>query len=309
MIDILYAANPDQYDSYHALLSKELDQLGQPHAITDDQTAHAADYIIYAPSSTLQDFTPYFNCKAVLNTWAGVEQVTHNATLTQPLCRMVDPGMTQGMVEWVVGHVMRHHLNLDAYSNNPDKTWDPTPPPLATERQITILGLGALGGACAQALAALGFQVTGWSRSPKKISGVSCLSDKANLDLALKNTDILVLLVPDTPATQGMINADRLALLPKGAHILNPARGTLIDDDALLAALNTGHIAKATLDVFTTEPLPQDHAYWTHPAVTVTPHIGSATRERTAAQVLAENIHRGETGAPFLHVVDRAAGY
>ncbi|WP_323783183.1 NAD(P)-dependent oxidoreductase, partial [Leisingera sp.] len=180
---------------------------------------------------------------------------------------------------------------------------------LAKERRVTVLGLGALGVACAQALAALGFQVSGWSRSQKEVEAITCHAGPEGLKAALAQAEIVILLLPDTPATENTLNAETLAMLPKGARIINPGRGPLIDDSALLAALGSGQIAHATLDVFRVEPLPPEHPYWAHPNVTVTPHIASETRESTAAEVIAENIRRGEAGEPLLHLVDRRFGY
>jgi glyoxylate/hydroxypyruvate reductase A len=154
-------------------------------------------------------------------------------------------------------------------------------------------------------LRALNFPVTGWSRTEKP----GCLHGEEGLRKALSGAQIVVLLLPKTPETENLLNAERLALLPKGAVILNPGRGALIDDAALLAALDAGHIGHATLDVFRVEPLPADHPFWTHPRVTVTPHIAADTRAYSAARVIAENIRRGEAGEPFLHLVDRARGY
>jgi glyoxylate/hydroxypyruvate reductase A len=153
-------------------------------------------------------------------------------------------------------------------------------------------------------LRALNFPVTGWSRTPKPGS----LQGPDGLRQALASAQIVVLLLPKTPETENLLDADSLALLPPGAVILNPGRGALIDDLALLAALdrNLGH---ATLDVFREEPLPPDHPFWSHPKVTVTPHIAADTRASSAARVVAENIRRGEAGLPFLHLVDRARGY
>jgi glyoxylate/hydroxypyruvate reductase A len=204
-----------------------------------------------------------------------------------------------------VGHALRHHLGMDRHIVNPGHVWDPTCPPLARERPVTVLGMGALGSACAAALRALNFPVTGWSRTPKP----GCLHGPDGLRQALSTAQLLVLLLPKTPETENTLNAETLALLPRGAVILNPGRGALIDDEALLAALDSGHIGHATLDVFRVEPLPADHPYWTHPRVTVTPHIAADTRAFSAARVIAENIRRGEAGEPFLHLVDRARGY
>ncbi len=174
---------------------------------------------------------------------------------------------------------------------------------------MTILGVGALGTAVGQALARLNFQVTGWSKSPKQIDGLTCLSGAVGLAEALAGAEIVVLLLPYTPATENLMNTDRIAALGEGAVLINPGRGPLIDDDALLAALDAGRLAHATLDVFREEPLPKDHPFWAHPKVTVTPHIASATRPESAARVVAENIRRGEAGEPFLHLVDRHLGY
>ena len=174
---------------------------------------------------------------------------------------------------------------------------------------MTILGLGALGTAAAEALQRLNFPVTGWSRTPRTVPGVTCLHGPDGLDQGLAVADILVLLLPRTPDTENLLDAPHLAMLPQGAVILNPGRGALIDDDALLAALDAGHLGHATLDVFRVEPLPADHPYWAHPRVTVTPHIAADTRASSASRVLVENIRRGEAGQPFLHLVDRARGY
>ncbi|WP_417206491.1 2-hydroxyacid dehydrogenase [Antarctobacter sp.] len=310
MPNILFAARSESWDDYKAPLGAALDATGLPYALGTAFAPEEVDYIVYAPNADVQDFTPYTRLKAVMNLWAGVEGVVSNATLTAPLTRMVDEdGLTQGMVEWVTGHTLRHHLGMDAHIVNPDRTWDATPPPLSADRPVTLLGLGALGQACARALTALGFPVSGWSRSPKTLPGITTFAGEEGLRAALSDAQIVILLLPDTPATADVINAETLALMAPGAMLLNPGRGPLIDDDALLAALDSGQIGHATLDVFRTEPLPDDHAYWTHPKVTVTPHIASTTRPETAARVIADNIRRNETGAPLLHVVDRSAGY
>lgn len=301
---ILFAA-PPLWPEYRDALPAALAEAGIDATLVTEAPPEAVDYIVYAPVSPLQDFAPYRRAKAVLSLWAGVERIVGNPTLTQPLARMVDPGLTEGMVEWVVGHTLRHHLGMDRHIVNPGQVWDPTCPPLARERPVTILGMGALGSACAVALTALNFPVTGWSRSERP----GLLHGENGLRQALCYARILVTLLPKTRETENLLNAERLAWLPRGAVILNPGRGALIDDDALLAALDAGRIGHATLDVFRVEPLPQDHPFWTHPKVTVTPHIAADTRAVTASRVLAENIRRGEAGEPFLHLVDRARGY
>jgi glyoxylate/hydroxypyruvate reductase A len=308
-INILFAARPERWATYEAPLRAALDAAGIPAQLATEIPPAQVDYIVYAPNSALQDFTPYTRAKAVLNLWAGVENIAGNTTLKIPLARMVDPGLTKGMTEWVTGHVMRYHLGLDTDIGNTGTVWSPHTPPLAQERQVVILGLGALGTAVARTLCGLGFDVTGWSRSPKEVDGVQCLNGAEGLDRALSRAEITVLLLPDTQATENTLNARTLALMPKGAFIINPGRGPLIDDAALIDALDRGHIAHATLDVFRVEPLPTDDPFWAHPKVTVTPHIAAETRAATASQVIVENIRRGERGEPFLHLVDRSLGY
>ena len=304
---LIYFAAPALWPDYRDLLPDLLARAGiAAQVVTEAPDPAATDYIIYAPSAPLQDFTPFTNCKAVLSLWAGVERIVGNPTLTQPLCRMVDTGLTEGMVEWVVGHALRHHLGMDRHIVNPSHIWNPTCPPLARERPVAMLGMGALGTACARALSALNFPVMGWSRTAKDIPGIPTTTD---LRAALSTAQIVVTLLPKTPETENTLNAETLSWLPRGAMILNPGRGPLIDDAALLAALDAGQIGHATLDVFRTEPLPQDHRFWTHPGVTVTPHIAADTRATGAVRVLVENIRRGEAGEPFLHLVDRTLGY
>lgn len=308
MIRVQFAARPERWETYAAPLRTSFAEAGLKVDLRIDHAPETVDYVIYAPNSGLTDFTPYSSCKAVLSLWAGVEKIVSNQTLTMPLCRMVDPGLTAGMVEWVTGHVLRYHLDIDRSLAMQDR-WQPQVPPLAMERPVTVLGLGALGQACAKTLMQLGFPVTGWSRSPKAIDGITCRHGEDGLMQALSAAEIVVLLLPDTQATENTLNAKTLAQLPKGARIINPGRGPLIDDNALLAALDSGHIAHATLDVFRVEPLPTEHPYWAHPNVTVTPHIAAETRAITSAPVIAENIRRGEAAEPYLHLVDRALGY
>lgn len=310
-LSILFSAPSADWQDYGPHLTAALAEAGiAAHVSPEGFDPAEVDYIIYAPNGGLSDFTPYTRCKAVLSLWAGVERIVGNPTLTQPLCRMVDPGMTEGMVEYVTGHVLRHHLGMDGHILGQDGVWrNNVRPPIARERPVGILGLGELGRSAAAALRDLNFRVMGWSRSPKSVPGIACHSGEAGLEAILRAAQIVVLLLPLTDDTRDLIDAGRLAMLPAGAFIVNPGRGPLIDDAALLAALDAGHIGHATLDVFRTEPLPPEHPYWKHPRVTVTPHIAADTRAITATRVIAENIRRGEAGEPLLHRVDRARGY
>lgn len=312
MINILFAGRSDMWPAYKEVLGVALAEKGIAFELFNaTERPELVDYVVYAPNSGLTDFTPFTRLKAVLSLWAGVESFQGNPTLKVPLARMVDFGLTEGMAEWVLGHILRLHLGMDLHIHGQDGVWRNGAflPKLARDVTVGFLGLGELGKASAHLVAGAGFQVAGWSRRPKTLAGIDCYSGEDGLATMLGRSDYLVLLLPQTPQTENILNRERLALLPRSAAILNPGRGPLIDDDALIDALESGHISHAVLDVFRTEPLPKDHPFWAMPKVTVTPHIASETRPETAARSIAENIWRGETDQPFLHLVDRTAGY
>jgi glyoxylate/hydroxypyruvate reductase A len=310
MLDVYFAGGAERWAAYQGPLTEALTAAGVAARLRPEAPDPAAvEAIICGPGAGEMDFAPFVRTRAVLSLWAGVERLLANPTLTQPLARMVDPAMTEGMVEYVVGHVLRHHLAIDLDLARQDGRWQPRPQRIARERQVTVLGMGALGRAAATALSGLNFRVHGWSRTPRSVAGVICHAGEAGLAEALGAAEILVTLLPHTPDTEGLLDARRLTQLPMGAVIVNPGRGALIDDDALLAALEAGRVGHATLDVFRTEPLPPAHPFWAHPRVTVTPHIAAETRPVTAARVLAENLRRLAGGEALLHLVDRGRGY
>ena len=311
MIKILFSASQKDWKKYKTELTRAMDDTKLVYEITTDLNCLDANYIIYAPSGGLEDFSKFKSLKAILSLWAGVENITGNTTIKVPLCRMVDTGLTQGMVEWVTGHVLRHHLDLDKYIKVQDGVWrNNTYPPLASDRNLTILGLGELGLSCAKTLSDLNFKVHGWSRSQKNnIGNIKCYFGNDGLTEALSRAEILILLLPLTKETNGLIDERMLSKMPYGSIILNPGRGHLINDSALLRAIESGQVSHATLDVFEIEPLPKDHRYWVNEKVTVTPHIASVTRASSSCDVIAKNILRGERGDTFLYLVDRKKGY
>jgi glyoxylate/hydroxypyruvate reductase A len=310
MLNVLFSAQPERWAEYEGPLNAAFQKVGLSIDLSCDHTPSEVDYIVFAPNGPVTDFSAYTKAKAIMSIWAGVETVVDNPTLTQPLCRLVDHSLTNGMVEWVVGHTLRHHLGMDAHINGQNGVWTNfTYPPIAAHRPVTILGIGALGAACGQALHQLGFPVTGWSRSAKEIPNITCLHGDDGLQAALTDAQVVILLLPQTPETENIVNTQTLGLLAKGAFVINPGRGPLIDDDALLAALDAGQVGHATLDVFRIEPLPAQEPYWAHPQVTVTPHIASSTRPETASEVIADNIAGSEAGKPLRYLVDRSLGY
>ena len=289
-------------------LKPDLDLVMSP----DDCEPESVDIVLYEPSGTIKDMTRYAGVAAIQSLWAGVETLLENDSLPTepPLLRMVEDGLTLGMTEYVVGHVYRAHLGVVLQQQDQAKfTWGTSNPPLAKDRRVGLIGLGALGRDAAESLAALNFDVRGWSRTQKQIEGVRCLSGSEGFQELIATSDILVLLAPHTPETENLMNKATFAAMPRGAHLINAARGALVDEDALLDALDTGQIATAVLDVMREEPLPQTHRFWSHPNVLITPHIASVTRPETAAATIITQVERFETGQPFLHTVAREKGY
>lgn len=259
-----------------------------------------------------RDLQRYPNLKAIFNLGAGVDALLKDETLPAnvPLVRLVDDGLTGGMTEYVVYHVLRYHRRVPELEQAQRRSqWMPLLYPLARDRKVGILGLGVLGSDAAEKLVGLGFDVAGWSRTRKSIPGVISFYGQDQLADFLDRTEILVCLLPLTKETTGIVNATTLAQLPQGAAVINAGRGGHVVQDDLLVALDSGHIAYATLDVFTPEPLPNEHPFWTHPRVTVTPHNASLTQPETAVEVVFEGIRRMERGELPENIVDRSLGY
>ncbi|MEM8791164.1 MAG: glyoxylate/hydroxypyruvate reductase A [Pseudomonadota bacterium] len=311
---VLFSGNPEKRSLYAPELTRAADEEGLSatiHMDPSDVAPEAVDYLIFDGDGPVKDFAPYTKLKAILNLWAGVEAVMRcDPPENLPVVRMVEAGLSEGMRDYVVGHVLRHHLDIDRYIGaEPIAEWELTFPPLARDRTVGVLGLGVLGADCAAHLARHGFETLGWSRSAKRVEGVRCLSGAEGLDQIIAESEILALLLPHTPETRRVLNAERIAKMPDGACLVNAGRGALIDHDALLAALDAGKIRHATMDVFDVEPLPPDHPYWAYPRVTVTPHIASVTRPATASDSIMRQIARGEAGKSFENTVDRTLGY
>jgi glyoxylate/hydroxypyruvate reductase A len=258
------------------------------------------------------DLARYPNLKAVFWLGAGVDHLLKDKALPRdiPIVRLVDDGLTAGMTEYVLLHVLRYHRRLpELEAQQRENLWRKLSYPLAKDRRVGVMGLGVLGRDVARRLADLGFNVAGWSGSPKRLAGVTSFHGDDQLAPFLNRTDILVRLLPLTPATAGIINARTLAALPKGASVVNAARGGHVIDADLIAALDRGHVAHATLDVFTTEPLPVEHPFWRHPRITVTPHVASVTISETASRVVIEGLKALRAGRTPANVVDLAKGY
>ena len=277
-------------------------EIGDPAAI---------DYaLVWRPEPGFLASLP--NLKLILSLGAGVDHLLGDPRLPLhlPIVRLVDPHMTDAMSEYVTLQVLRlHRQDLDYRSQQQARVWRELDQQNAAERRVGILGLGELGQDAAKKLKALGFDVAGWSRSEKAVEGVRSYAGAAGLAPLLGRSEIIVCLLPLTAETEGILNKRTLALLPKGAALVNAARGAQLVEEDLLAALASGQISAAVLDVFREEPLPVDHPFWHHPRVVVTPHIAAFTNPATASPIILDNIRRFEEGRPLLNRVDPARGY
>ena len=250
--------------------------------------------------------------KVIFNLGAGVDALLAVPTLPAaiPVIRLEDCGMAEQMSDYIALAVLAAFREQRAYaSQQRDAAWTQRPPPARSEFGVGFLGFGVLAHAAAERLAPFGFPLAGWSRTAKSVPGVEHFAGDAELPAFLARTRALVCLLPATPATRDFLDRSRLALLPRGAHVVNVARGEIVVDDDLLASLDSGHIASATLDVFREEPLPPAHPFWHHPRVTVTPHVSALTLPAESAAQVAAKIRRLERGLDVTGVVDRAHGY
>jgi glyoxylate/hydroxypyruvate reductase A len=252
------------------------------------------------------------NLRFIFSLGAGVDHIFLDPDLPKgvPICRVIDTNLTQRMTEYVVLHVLRYHRRqpeFDALQKRHE--WGELYSPTAGERGVGIMGLGELGADAARKLVGLGFKVMGWSRTAKRIDGVESFHGEAGLAPFLAQSEILVCLLPLTPETENILDAELFAQLPEGACLINAARGGHLVDDDLLAALESGCLGYAALDVFRTEPLPPGHPFWGHPRITVSPHIASITDPRTVADLIVENVRRHRAGEPLLYVVHPEVGY
>ena len=254
----------------------------------------------------------YPNLKLIVSMGAGVDHLLRAPGPPPgiPVARLKDVLLTSAMAEWVLLNVLRFHRQDPEYrALQQRKEWLELSAPSTYERRIGILGIGELGSASARVLTALGFPVMGWSRSAKALHGVQTFHGADGLMAMAAKTDILICLLPLTPETRGVLNAKLLSALPRGAYVINGARGGHMVAQDMLAALDSGHIAGAALDVFEPEPLPPESPFWSHPKVFLTPHAASITIPSSVAPQVVENIHNMRAGRPLINLVDISLGY
>ena len=266
--------------------------------------------LVWRPPPGLLDTLP--NLRLIASLGAGVDHIFADPSLPPgvPVVRLVDPYMTVAMSEYVQLQVLRLHRQDPAYlAQQQARLWRQQPQPNAGQRRVGVLGLGVLGGDAALRLKVLGFDVAGWSRTEKRLRGIPSFHGAAGLDALLERAEILVCLLPLTPATEGILDRRLFARLPRGAAVVNCARGRHLVEADLLAALDSEQLSAALLDVFRDEPLPRDHPFWRHQRIRVTPHVAAATHPPTAAPHVAENLRRLRDGKPLLNRVDASEGY
>jgi glyoxylate/hydroxypyruvate reductase A len=282
------------------------DRLGNPADV-----AYAAAWLPPAGA-----FGTFKKLRAIFSLGAGVDGVLKDRALPQvPVVRVVDPDLMRRMTEYVTLHVLMHHRRQRLYDEQQRRSlWHEHEQPRAGEVDVGIMGLGVLGRDAAEVLVRLGFRVTGWSRSPRRLPGIETFDGADGLDAFLERTEILVCLLPHTPTTEGILNLKLMRKLKRdgalgGAYLINAGRGKLQVDVDILAALDEGALAGATLDVFPTEPLPAASPLWLHPKVTITPHNSAASVPEEVVAYIVRQIERFEAGHTLENVIDRASGY
>lgn len=272
--------------------------------------AALADYaVVWAPPQ--QFFDEQTQLKAVFNIGAGVDALLKLKLPPQAqIVRLDDAGMSVQMAEYVCHAAIRHFREFDAYeADTRQGKWSFRKPRARGDFPIGIMGLGVLGARVARSLAQFEFPVNGWSRSPRLLDGVKCFSGVDGFKDFLAASRVLVCLLPLTPDTRDIMNRDSLSRLQNGAYVINVARGAHLVEDDLLALLDSGHLAGATLDVFRTEPLPAGHPFWTHPKITVTPHTSARTLRSESIAQIVDKMAALQRGEPVAGVVDRTQGY
>lgn len=252
------------------------------------------------------------NLKLVISQRAGIDDLVADPDLAPhvTVCRAQDPAGDKMLDDYALLLTLFHHRNMpDFLAANDTAEWLDPGVLMAQDRQVGVMGLGVLGISVARRLRDAGFSVTGWARTPRSEPGMDCLYGPEQLEAFLARSEILMNMLAVTPQTIDILNSENLAKLPKGASIINLARGEHIVDDDLIAAIDSGHIDSATLDAFRVEPLPVDHPFWKHPRITVLPHTARRPPAQALTAGIIENIRRFRNGEPLLLAADRERGY
>ena len=297
---------PDEGEAFKAIMPQAQVRRWQPG------DAAPADYaLVWKPPAEM--LANRSDLKAIFNLGAGVDALMKMADripANVPIIRLEDAGMAEQMADYVSSAVLRYYRHLDDYQRQAmHQRWQPKWPASKQQFTVAVLGLGVLGRVIAKRLQQLQFPVLGWSRTKKNLDGVSCFSGDNELAACLAKARVVVCILPLTTQTTGILNRTTLSALPRSAYVINVGRGAHIVEEDLLALLQNGHLAGATLDVFQTEPLPSGHPLWQQHNVTITPHISAQTLLDDAYVQIAEKINRLDQGLPVSGVIDRNQGY
>ncbi|WP_245263374.1 2-hydroxyacid dehydrogenase [Azorhizobium doebereinerae] len=309
---LVFYSKADVAEAWLSALGRELPDLAM-HTAIDGPPPCPPEDVQYAVvwKAPHGFFRPFVNLKLVVNLGAGVDALVARDDLPDvPITRLSDPEMSKMMAGFVLMCVLRHARDIVPFERaQREGRWRYIHPTTPDKVRVGVLGLGELGATAAHEIARFGYPVHGWSRSPKSLPGIDCRHGLETLPQFLSESDILVVMLPLTGETRHLLNAERLALLPKGAKFVNVARGPIVDEPALIAALQSGHISEASLDVFEHEPLSPDSPLWAMDNVLITPHLASIALPKSAAAQIAENIRRIRSGEPVLNRVDPGRGY
>jgi glyoxylate/hydroxypyruvate reductase A len=296
---------------WHELLSAEREVVLEPDGPADPSITYA---VVWKQRPNILSRLP--NLRAIFSVGAGVDHLMTDPGLPAvPIVRVVDANLTQHMVEFVLWRVLDHHRQGMLYrAQQPQKIWHEPPQRTAADISVGIMVLGSLGGAAAKALLDIGFVVNGWSRRDKAVPGVHTYAGDKGLVPFLNATDILVVLLPLTPATQGILTYGLLRELRRrnglgGAVLINAGRGKLQKDADIVRALDDGTLKEASLDVFEVEPLPKTSPLWKHPKVFITPHASATSDPAHLVKPMLDQMSAFERGEPLQYLVDREAGY
>lgn len=308
-MSILYKADPARGAEWKVHLAARRPDL--PFYLWGESHDPSAIRTVAVWTPTADMFERYRNIELVISTGAGIDQFDVAGLPDHiPLVRMLEPGIAAGMTEYAVMSVLALHRDLITYRQQQSaEIWKEVRLVPAALRRIGVLGLGQLGEMVCRRLSSFGFLVSGWSRSLRAIDGVTCFATDDNLRAFVQQSDILVCLLPLTIETRHIIDAELLSWLPDGAALVNAGRGGHVVTDDLLAALDSGRLSGAVLDVTEPEPLPPGHPLWHHPRVMLTPHIASMTDPAGAVDFVLETIDRHRQGLPLRGLVDRSRGY
>lgn len=278
------------------------------HLYPEDHNKEDIDYVI-SWKHPRGIFKNYPNLKVIASMGAGVDHIISDPEIPEEviITRVVDEKLADDMSDFVLALIMDHIRNISYHYSK--QSWEPKPYKTPEFELVGIMGMGVLGKSVAKTLFKNGFNLSGWSRSKKEVGGINMYYGKEELDEFLEKTTILVCLLPLTPETENILNKDLFEKLPEGAYIINVARGEHLVEQDLIKMVDTGHLSGASLDVFRKEPLPEDHPFWKHSKIKVTPHIASITDPVSVVPQLVENYERMQEGEELQNVVQRKKGY